>query len=269
MFSFPEKKILSRNVKSDCIVLQLKEIGGKGLSNEDVKEALKQGVEIPRTIDSMKYSIFNILAATKFFFSEHSLLAKALIIVHNHVVKNRSIYISMHHQNKLFIGQFLFALDTRINLWLESCEECKFRDEVDDNLIDFSDLLQDVRIRNFTHMLPISIHQVIETSKESDEGTSPPSKRRKNNDQTTSDRIVNEGKIENWIKEDEMYNKCFRNGETLCQRPKLGNTIMCHRWNSKGYCFENCNNKASHIPSTELPAEAKKEYTKWVEKACK
>jgi hypothetical protein len=157
MFSFPEKKILSRNAMSDCIVLQLKEIGGKGLSNEDVKEALKQEVEIPRTIDSMKYSIFNILAATKFFFSEHSLLMKALIVVHNHVVKNRSIYISIHHQNKLFIGQFLFALDTRINLWLESCEECKFRDEVDDNLINFSEILQEVRIRNFSYILPMSI----------------------------------------------------------------------------------------------------------------
>lgn len=52
VFSFPEKRIFFRNAMTDCIVLQLKEVAGKGLSNDDIKEALKQGIGIPKTVES-------------------------------------------------------------------------------------------------------------------------------------------------------------------------------------------------------------------------
>ena len=51
----------------------------------------------------------------------------------------------------------MFAIDTKINIWLESCEESLTRKEVDDGLLDFSDELQKVCTRNFTHLLPPSI----------------------------------------------------------------------------------------------------------------
>ena len=68
VFSFPEKRIFSKNAMTNCIVLQLKEIAGRGLSNNNVKEALKQGIEILQSIELMKYSFLNTLSASKFLF---------------------------------------------------------------------------------------------------------------------------------------------------------------------------------------------------------
>ena len=156
LFSFPERKIFARNATTDCIILQLKETSGKDLSNEDVKEALKQGVEIPASIESIKYSFQNTIAAAKIFFGENSFLSISLSNVYNHIVKYRTIYRSILYQDKMFISQFMFAIDTRINLWLESCEEKEFREDIDDELIDFTEELQKVRTRNFSHILPLS-----------------------------------------------------------------------------------------------------------------
>ena len=272
-FSFPEKKIFAKHAITDCIILQLKEVSGKGLSNDDVEAALKQGIEIPTSIDSMRYSIFNIAAASKFFFVIYSLLSQALIKVHNHIIQNRTTYLSLSFQDKMFISKFLFAVDTRINLWLESCEESQMRDEVDDDLINFSEILSQVRVRNFDYKLPPSIRKVAETNKDSKESArdrSPPLKKGKyNQDDQTSTRVNNDGKIDNWIHEQDAYDKTIRNSDALKSRPKLGDTIMCHRFHSKGYCFDNCNNKLSHVNSSSLDKNTKKAYSTWVENATK
>jgi hypothetical protein len=267
-FSFPEKKVFAKHAITDCIILQLKEVSGKGLSNDDVEAALKQGIEIPSSVDSMRYSIFNIAAASKFFFGEYSALSQALIKVHNHIVHNRTTYLSILYQDSMFIAKFLFAIDTRVNLWLESCEESSMRDEVDDDLINFFEILNHVRIRNFDYKLPPSIRKVMENGDKSDKtGKSPPHKKSKlsSGDDQQSDRVLNKSKIDDWIVSQDIYNNVLRNNETLKKRPKIENTIMCHRFHSKGYCFENCNNKKSHIPSSDLNDETKKAYLMWLE----
>ena len=269
VFSFPEKRIFAKNVMTDCIVLQLKELAGKGLSNDDVKEALKQGIEIPQSIESMKYSFLNTVSASKFFFGENSLLTRALIEVYNHIVKNRTIYKSIQHQDQFFISQFMFAIDTKINLWLESCEESKTRKEVDDILLDFSDELQKVRTRNFTHLLPPSIREVSSSlSKDSDESQAENSVSKKRKKEDTS-KILNEKKIDKWIQNDEIYSKCLRSGQALNDRPKINGVPACHRFHSRGYCFKNCNNGDSHIFSSDLKVSDRKNYKKWLLEATK
>jgi hypothetical protein len=171
---------------------------------------------------------------------------------------------------------FLFAIDTGINLWLESCEEAPMRDEVDDNLIDFSDILNQVKIRNFSYKLPPSIRQVVDSKgqhsnlQEKSNDGHPKKKSKKNQEDNQSVKVENEGKIEKWIPSQETYMKFFRNsGDALKNRPKIDDTIMCHRFHSRGYCFDNCNNKKSHIPSSSLDPEMKKNYGKWVESTSK
>jgi hypothetical protein len=269
-FSFPEKKIFSKHAITDCIILQLKETSGKGLTNDDVDAALKQGIEIPKSVDSMRYSIFNITAASKFFFGEFSLLSQALTKIHNHIVHNRTTYISIFAQDSMFIAKYLFAIDTRVNLWLESCEECQMRDEVDDDLINFSEILNQVRIRNFDYKLPPSIRKVVEKQPSPDKiGSGPPTKKGKFNSDTENTRIVNTGRIEDWIPDQDKYSSALRSSDALKSRPKLNDTIMCHRFHSKGYCFDNCNNKSSHIPSSSLDTKTKNEYKKWVDQLTK
>jgi hypothetical protein len=272
VFSFPEPQVFAKRAIQDCIILQLKEISGKGLSNEDIKDALKQGIAIPDSIESMKYSFFNMVAASKFFFGPNSCLSQKLITVFNHIVQNRYIYSSLAHQYPLFIAKFMFAVDTRVNLWLEACEEHKFRDQVDDTLIDFTDIIKDVRLRNFNYILPPSIREVVEkanNTKDTDESLElgPTSKKKRTTSPEENSRKINNSKIAKWLTNDETYNKCFRSQDILKSRPKLNGVPMCHRWHCKGYCFENCNNKASHIASNEVASCAKKAFENWIENA--
>ena len=269
-FSFPEKKFFSKHAITDCIILQLKETSGKGLTSDDVEAALKQGIEIPTSVDSMRYSIFNITAASKFFFGEFSLLSQALTKIHNHIVHNRTTYISILSQDSMFIAKYLFAIDTRVNLWLESCEESQMRDEVDDDLINFSEILNQVRIRNFDYKLPPSIRKVAKKQPSPDHsGSGPPSKKGKFTTENENKRVINDKRIEEWIPDQDTYSSALRSSEALKSRPKLNDTIMCHRFHSKGYCFENCNNKRTHIPSQSLDTKTKNEYKKWVEQLTK
>lgn len=77
----------------------------------------------------MKYSFFNFVAASKFFFGGSYILVSPLVKVCNHIVKNRTIYCSLQHQDNIFISQFMFAIDSKVSLWLDSCKEKQFRDD--------------------------------------------------------------------------------------------------------------------------------------------
>ena len=163
----------------------------------------------------------------------------------------------------MFIAKFLFAIDTRVNLWLESCEESGSREEVDNDLIDFSQTLNQIHIRNFEYKLPPSIRKVIESDKLTpgkSDCNAPPKRSKYNQDDQGSARVSNKGKIDSWIPDQDTYTKALRNSEALRNRPKIDDTIMCHRFHSKDYCFKNCNNRKSHIPSASLNSKTKTAY---------
>ena len=273
-FSFPERLVLGTTPNVECMILQIKESHGKGLSNADVETALKQGIQVPTSIESLKYSILNLISASRFFFSDHSLLVKELSKVYNHLVRNRDTYRSLYATDKNFIAMFLYAIDTRMQLWLADCERAVERDDVNDNIIDFSLILEQVVTQNFDYKLPQSIRNVMSKNKSREQeetgGLSSSHKNKKaKQGEPASARLQNEGKIDNWMVSQEDYTKYFKGSKALEKRPKFKNVPMCHRWNSRGYCFENCFSAASHVPSTSLPTQAKTDYGKWVENACK
>ena len=167
-FSFPKKSLLSsRNAENNSLYLVLKEVSGKGLSDHDVSAVMKQGVKVPKSIEELRFNIHNTVSAAKFFFSDYSMLPNNLSIAHNHIIKNYSIYESLALEDVEFIAKFLFAIDSRIQSWLESCESKQDREEVDDSIIDFSDLLWQVKVRLFHTNLPASIRNIIDKKKES------------------------------------------------------------------------------------------------------
>ena len=76
---------------------------------------------------------------------------------------------------------------------------------------------------------------------------------------------TNPSTVQCWIIPDEKYaSKIRHNAAAMKKRPKLNGSFMCHRWHSKGYCFLDCNNKASHVPSDTVQDPVKEKYTAWV-----
>ena len=269
-FSFPKKSLFGKNPETECLILQLKELAGKGLSNDDVESALKQGVKVPKSIEEMRFSIFNTTAVASFFFSKWSLLSSKLLEVHNHLVRHYPIYEASLVEDHLFTAKFLFAIDTRIQIWLKMCEIKEFREDVDDKLLNFDEVLNQVILRTFNITLPPSIQHVFEKKQPKrldsiHDGPGP--KRKKSNDRERderSSRISNDGKLNKWILDQDQYSSKLRHNSSLKMRPKLSDIPLCHRFHSRGYCFENCGNKATHIASDKLPEKAQKDYLNWL-----
>ena len=271
-FSFPKRQIIGTDGRyssdRDDLFLQLKEKTGKGLSNEDVSSLLKQSVKIPTTIESLRFNIANTVAAAKFFFSIYSILPMELTRIHDHIIKNYTVYEALQYNDKRFTAKFLFAIDTRIQLWLGLCETMDNREDVNDKLIDFDDLLQAIMLRTFNIALPPSFKNLFDSEKVSDRDDQGrrDKKKRKANDDDQQTKILNSGKIEDWCIDFETFKSKFRDSDALRKRPSFGDGKICHRFHSKGYCFGNCYHKESHIPSTSLNECAKAAYTKWVNK---
>ena len=269
-FSFPKKSLFGKNPETECLILQLKELAGKGLSNDDVESALKQGIKVPKTIEEMRFSIFNTTAVASFFFSKWSLLSSKLLEVHNHLVRHYPIYEASLAEDYLFTAKFLFAIDTRIQIWLKMCEIKEFREEVDDKLLNFDEVLNQVILRTFSITLPPSIQHVFEKKQtkrtEYTEGPGPkrPKKTNDRDRDERSSRVLNDGKIDNWILNQDQYASKLRHNSCLKLRPKISDVPLCHRFHSRGYCFDNCGNKTTHIASDRLPEKSQKDYLNWL-----
>ena len=269
-FSFPKKPFSASNGEKESLMLQLKEMSGEGLSLSDINGALSQTLEVPKQVEYMKYNIKHFLAASRFFFSKRSILPRHLNIVLDHIESNFEVYESLQFYNKYFAAEFLFSIDTRTQLWLNQCEAAEDREEVDDSLVDFSDDLNDILRRKFKMAIPQTMKEIIDGFSEVDHSVPPPNKKKKPNqnhgNEQPSERVINKGSIQEWLADDNQhYQKAFRHNPALLNRPEWNeNAKMCHRWHSKGYCFDNCSNKASHVPSDSVTQNLKDKYCSWV-----
>ncbi len=270
-FLFPKRPLFIGNPEKECLILQLKETAGKGLSNEDVESALKQGVKLPNSYESLRVTVHNLVGASKYFFSKWSKLPEELTKVHNDIVRSPQIYEALIAQDKFFASKFLFAIDTDIQLWLAECEAKELREEVNDQLIDFSDLLLQVKKRQFEVNLPTAFMSIMTKEPNSKEKDSDlhTYKKRRTDESNDASKVDNNGKIDDWIVPQKAYSEKLRHGPELKKRPKMNNTPLCHRWHSKAYCFENCSNKSTHVASSELPNDLKEGYSKWLKKTLK
>ena len=268
VFSFPKRTIFTKNPTSDCTILQMKELSGKGLSNDDVEAALKQGILVAETLEDLNFCIMHFIGASRYFFSPNSMLAKNLLEIHEHIDSHRADYESLLEEDDEFISKFLYIIDQKVMKFLEECEEKEERCFVNDNLISFSAILDQVSTRQFFATLPSSIRKVInkDTSFDDKLSSGPRIKKQKVDKSMDPKKESNEGKIEDWILDIETFNKKVRGNKNLNNRPKFKGTPICHRFHSKGFCFDNCTHKDSHVPSSELPAEQKNEYSTFLSK---
>ena len=265
-FSFPKRSFRGPNPEKESLYFSLKELTSAGLSNDDITSMLNQDLVVPCQIEFMRYNIENLIGASCFFFSTSSILSQRLVEVKNHIRLHLNIYESNQFYNKFFAAEFLYSIDAGVQLWLQQCEARSERDSVDDSYINFSGDMRDVLRGKFKMVLPNEIKDKIRASDQSNESTpsssEPPAKKRKTGERN-SIKVDNPEIIPCW-NIGEKYDSILRhNHSALINRPKINNVPMCHRWHSKGYCFNDCNNKITHIPSKSLPDEKKEAYKNW------
>ncbi len=176
-----------------------------------------------------------------------------------------------------FPSKVLWTVCTRFQLYLENCTRAKDQEEVDCSLIDFSPNHQDIIMSRFNVILTASFKAVDSSSdKEHKErggaGLGTKSKKRKQKEEKekrskrSADNVVeNKQQCADFkLKEGELWTQFT--GMCLTERAKLNDTIMCTRWHTRAFCFNDCRNKASHVACSQILAEAKQAHLKWMQK---
>ena len=268
-FSFflcPRKNPLSSGNRKRNTILMIKTKQGKGWSEQDYDDAVKQGISTPDDINLANHQFRIWWGCAAFFFGDSSKLPSALAHLINLMAMHCITFESQQLKDKDFFTKFGYQVDTRVFRWLQQCAQATDREQVDDSLLEFKELVNQVLNDQFQQVLPPTFKSNNhETDLDLTSGSGQVRKKqKKETNQIESRQVKNTGTISNWVPSTEVYATKFA-GKHIMARPTLNGVPMCQRFHSKTYCFTDCNNKASHIPSNTLPNDIKEQYTKYCE----
>ena len=272
-FSFfltPKKQPLSSNTFRPTMILQLKASQGKGWSELDLQNALKQGIIAPNDIHEFGHQLKNFWGLSAFFFGSDSVLAQALAPLLSKISRHTITFEGAQHRDKSFVTKLGYAIDTRVFRWLDQCRSHTQRRTINDSLLNFDNIFDQVLTDSFHQSLPTTFKDFSEPNPPSTHQPSndtPRPKRARLNTDDTKERITNPKQIDDWIVSPSDYRTKVM-GKFLDARPRLNNRPMCQRFHSKGYCFSDCVNKSTHIPSTDIDLTTQKLYLKYIDR-CK
>ena len=266
-FLVPKKhpNILSNTTKS--MMLQLKVSHGQGWSDKDFVDAAKQGIRAPNNIDELKYQVENFAGKASFFFGTTSRLTTNLLKLRKQIKNNLTAFEAIQDRDPKFATSFGYGVDTRTYRWLQQCRDCTEREAVDDNLIDFTPMITDVLLDRFVQPLPSSIALIEYKGKRrnQDSATQNDDRRdKKVKEEDTPIKVTNEDMINDWKLKDREDYKIFA-GQHVDLKPKIDGRFYCSRWHIRGYCFTNCKNNDTHIPSQSLPTDGKQQMCVYIQ----
>mgnify|MGYP006177327177 FL=1 len=182
--------------------------------------------------------------------------------------------------DEFFAAKFMLAVDRRVQRWLKMCENCTMtRKSVNDKVIDFEDLLEQVLNGSFTMNLPPSFkivqagtdapndakQAVARGAKEEGKGEGRGKKRK--GDNGNGNLVKNLAPDEDLaVKAGESWAETFSK-QLPKERPSWDGKInMCARWHIKGDCFDDCSRKESHVGKDKIPADKKASFLTYMAK---
>ena len=190
------------------------------------------------------------LAVAKFLFSlfgQGSLLEKNLDVLIHHVRQNIKIFQQMIAERSTFIAEFLCAVDTRINDWLDECNRSPYElQSVDSNIIQFYDIITDLKRRRFYFSpLPPCIFSIKQNSGADADQFDDVNPKGPKKPKLNTGTVDNPHHQPEWkLKDGENFAAVFGRPEDLGFRP----AGVCLRFHVKGYCFNHC--KHPHVKPT-------------------
>ena len=141
------------------------------------------------------------------------------------------------------------------------------REGVDDSLINFSPILNDVLLDKFVQPLPQSLACFSpKKRRQGEEGEGFGSKKPRTNEDESM-KVLNDDRVAEWsLREGEDYS--IFAGKHQESKPKIRGRFACSRWFIKGYCLKSCKNKIAHLTEEEIPMETRSQMSTWV-KMCR
>jgi hypothetical protein len=272
-FSIHEGTHLDEEEQQDRqLILHLIETKGKGQSIEEIKSLNKQQVKVPTTYTEMMEQLTGFKGLIQIFFGQFSVAYQGISALMNHVKRCKSAFKARERSDQKFCCKFMYAVDTRFQLWLEDCMTATQRNRVDDTILNFRGLIEQVRFGTFELKLPSSFA----APKGKDEPKKdPPPGEAKNpggkkggspGERRINKRVNNTSPCPEFkLEQGEMWANDFANMRVQDRIHWKGDCRMCPRWNICRHCFDNCVNADSHIEANKIPPTKISEFKEFMQ----
>jgi hypothetical protein len=139
---------------------------GQKKSIEDIKASLKQTMHIPEDFVGLGTQLQLFATTSSIFFGSKSSCTEKLNQLLLLVGRNKKPFCDQIALDEFFAAKFLFAVDQRVQRWLRSCKQASIAcTQVNNNVLGFKDLLEQVLNGTFQMNLPASFKKVANSSK--------------------------------------------------------------------------------------------------------
>ena len=260
------------------LTLQLIMTQGRGMTVDEIKASNKQEVHAPMNFTEMTLQLEMFTTANDIFLGELSVGSQCLRALQAMINSNRTTFRAREIADEQFYSKFLFAVDSRFQIWLKDCRNARHRNEVNDNTIDFTPIISQILFGCFTYNLPPTFK--IKDSAADAEATTPAASatsEKKDSDGGRKKKKKDDNKT--MVKNDAPHPElCMLATETWAinfankhvdKRPTWNeHSRCCPRWFLQKYCFSDCKNKDSHVKANEIPAENLNNMKTWI-KLCR
>jgi hypothetical protein len=192
---------------------------------------------------------------TTIFFGKYSFGNQAIALLMTYIKRYKTSFKAKEKTDAKLCSKFLYAVDTRFQLWLEECSNADRRNRVDDNLLDFRNLIESVHFRTFKLNLPSAFLEPkfkdsIITPKKGGglKGKENKGNKNKIERKKINKRIVNASPPPKFkLAQGKTWGISFANKNILGRVTWKGDCKMCPCWLINSYCFDNCINAESHM----------------------
>ena len=278
-FCFTKGRALQTNTNERALVLHLVHQQGKGKSLEELKTSAKQTVAVPTDIIGLdtQLKIFN--GVLKVFLGPNNPVSHGIKSFLRDLEENSIEFESLSEADISIPAKILYGIDTRIQRFLVQCKRTYDREDVNERLVDFSDITDSCLNQSFSMSLP-PVFQFSRLTKPDDQSRhimlrGPEQKRQKQGEQEEfKPRRCNSDKDGDFkIKDNENWKDNWA-GKLNREKPywdknktNFGDCKMCTKFHIKGWCFDDCIYAESHAPHDKIPVDRKaamKEYMKKV-----
>ena len=212
------------------------------MSAISLSKLTKTQVLFPKDVEEMTHRIRGLHLLATFFFKKHGFMSQGLKQVANFCLDNRSLLKTKIYLDKEFIAKFLCAVDEQIYSWLKQCSVTQAVTDTDLNLMNYSSLIQDVKLNRFMYILPPTTASIESKTEERKMVSKNAGTRREG----TTAVQRNPDRVEEWkLRNGESWSNVFRN--KAIEGPMLNTRCHpCLKYHVRGSCYVDCKNKASH-----------------------
>lgn len=265
--------------QKDWLKLYLQESNSHQLDDAIINKLSDFKFDYPKSIHDLRHFINNLVGVSRVLFYGDSVITTKIASWIEHIDNKEILYEMQFEIDPLFGLKICLTIDRAIQLFLSSCQEQKSFINVLFRYLDFSFDQECIEKGRFSCNPPPTLLALFDAATprySADSGgggkrqrlnalTSLTKEGTSNPDETANTAIQNTNKSKDCsLNSNEDHAKIFTKAMWKDNPPPFLNGSdkrCCPRWNSRGYCFENC--KRSHGALNQGTAE---KYNKWLKK---